>query len=242
MACGSGSAHAAESFDGFDAQVIGTFGQDFSLGKAQEFGSGVGVAAHADFIEREREDHGVNELKRIGEQLAALGRAGNRKLADNGIMEAAMTLAQAHGQNVLDGQGIETSEQADDGGSLRGRLGFEGFFEKTDARGADRSSQLDDVFAFGAASRAGQTHGEMLGGGLRDAHEHADQAFGHGFGGERFLDEFGDAVFDADARPQALHPTGAGLLEFRERIKGLLHGAIVPARSGFLAEADERSA
>src|ERR1700690_1403766 len=100
---------------------------------------------------------------------------------------------------------------------------------------------MDDAFAFGAARGAREAHGKMFGRALRHAHQHADQTIWHGFSNHGLFDEFGDAIIHADARTQSLHPAGARAFQIGERIKSLLHGAIVTAGGGFLAEADEGS-
>ena len=82
----------------------------------------------------------------------------------------------------------------------------------------------------------------MFGRALRHAHQHADQSVRHGFGDHRLFDEFRNAIIHADARAQSLHPAGALAFQVRERIESLLHGAIVTARGGFLAEADKGGA
>ena len=203
---------------------------------------GFGVAAHADFVERERDDHDVEHFERIGEKLAAFGSSGGGKLAHDGIVEAAAAIAKATRQEFVHGCRIEATEEADYCGGFRGRVVLQRFLQVTHARSAHGFGEMDDAFAFGAARGSRQAHGKMFGRALRHAHQHADQTIRHGFGDHGLFDEFGNAIIHADARTQSLHPAGARAFQVGERIEGLLHGAIVTARGGFLAEADERGA
>jgi hypothetical protein len=77
---------------------------------------------------------------------------------------------------------------------------------------------------------------------MRDAHQHADETFGHRIASEGFFDEFGDAVLHTDARPEALYPSGANLFEIGQRVERLLHRMVVTTRCGLLAQTYEGGA
>ena len=109
-----------------------------------------------------------------------------------------------------------------------------------DAGRAHGACEGYDTFAFRAATGARQADSQMFGSSLRNAHKHADQAFGHLLGGQRFFYELRNTIVDSDARAQALDPTGTRFFQIGERIERLLHGAIVAAGGRFLTEAHER--
>src|SRR6516164_113237 len=110
------------------------------------------------------------------------------------------------------------------------------------ARSADGLRKVNDRFALGASRAAREPNAQLLSGRLRNAHQHADKALGHGLGCERFFDELADAVLNTQPRAQTRRPAWFRILEFGDRIERLLHRAVVPTRGGFLAQADERSA
>ena len=87
VARGTVGAHAPQRLDRFHAQVIGPARQNVALGEPQQLRCGFLIAAHSDFVQRQRQNHRVERFDRIRQQLSALGCTGNGKLSHHCVVK-----------------------------------------------------------------------------------------------------------------------------------------------------------
>ena len=184
-----GLAEAAQSFNGFDLQVVSRGLGSFLFHDAHQSRSDAMVARHSQFVYNFRQDGRAEEIINLFQQFAPLRGQTVGQLPYHEIMRHRIPVAQSSGKEFFQHTGSQPAEQCHLGGSFRRRARLQNPAQMLDRLRAYCTHHFQHPFPFIPAGATLDTARDLIDRGVRHPAQHFRQAFGKMRFTQRFINE-----------------------------------------------------
>ena len=159
---GAGGTQAAQSFNGFEPQVVRAILRQIAFGEPQQAHIRILLAAHSDFVNGERTHQRIKGIENLQEQVSAIRGAAAGDLADDAVVGRTLPLRHAAGKDLLDRFRINAYQEPQRLDGFIGSAGAKLLAQMIHRFGAQRVHDSEEQVAVLAEAGAAEATGDVL--------------------------------------------------------------------------------